>query len=156
MTSAKSVEEQRKLVEDLAKRTERHDRVLTDAQAKDLLNRLRIFPGQRYWIVTENSPGDSTSEQMRFSAQFAEILVAAGWKSDQYPTSNPKMPMPLFGQVRNSGSRIGFQAGNPAQMHVAQELASALAQASVDSMLVAFCAFRPGQHRTYSPVVNLY
>jgi hypothetical protein len=136
-SSTRSIEQQRKAVEELAKRTERHDRILTEEQAQELFKKMRVFRGQKYWIITETSDYDRSSEQMRFSDQLLGILTAAGWTKYQYPTTNSKMPLPLYQGVTMRGIRIAFQANSQDQLRIAQEFSAELTAANVDSTLIA-------------------
>ena len=132
-SQAQSIESQRQSVEALAKRTERRDRVLTEEQANKLYEAMRAFPGQRFWIITETSNYDKGSEQMLFSDQLSRILIAAGWANDQYPTANPKLPLPLYRSVTTSGIDIGYLASDESQLRVAKSLSESLGLDSVDS-----------------------
>jgi hypothetical protein len=113
---------------------ERQDRVLDAHDAATLVERWKVHPGTRFWILTEtDSPGAST-EQTRFSQQLSQILETAGWTKDQRLSStNPKFPLALYRSVTSRGIQIGYAATDPSSAQLAQSVITDLAEFGIAS-----------------------
>ena len=135
-STRESVESQRQSVEALAKRTERKDRAMTQEQAESLRDAMRLYAGQRFWVLIQTNDYNPNSEQMRLGSQLKEILKSAGWIEDGTIAKNL-----MYRPLTDSGVSIGFGADsntNPKGDTVAKALSIGLSAIHIDSSLEPF------------------